>query len=46
MVDVEDDRTYTRGNSRKDKDVMPGRQGNFPGQGEDGLVGDSNSEDE
>ena len=36
-VEVEDDRAYTRGNSRKDKDVMPGRQGNFPVNGSEDL---------
>ena len=25
---------------------MPGRQGGFPGQGDDGLVGDSGSQEE
>jgi len=36
-LEPEEDRVFTRGNSRKDKDVMPGKNGGLANEDEEDL---------
>ena len=45
-LEPEEDRVFTRGNSRKDKDLMGGHNGNLAGHDEEDLEDDEEGSDD